>query len=129
MNELVKGLNESAKKIHENNKSKGFWSNGQSGQNVGELLMLIVSELGEAMEAHRKSNFTNMSDFETGLDAFSNFGSSFQAHVKDTFEDEIADSVIRLLDLSAGLGIDLERHINLKVAYNLSRPQLHGKSY
>jgi NTP pyrophosphatase (non-canonical NTP hydrolase) len=70
-----------------------------------------------------------MSDFETDLDAFSDFDSSFLANVKDTFEDEIADAVIRLLDLSAGLEIDLERHIDLKVAYNLSLPQLHGKSY
>ena len=133
MNQLVKGLNESASTIHENNKSKGFWSKGKSGQNVGELLMLVVSELGEAMEAHRKNKFSEPFDRfiwqedlneEKSIDRL-----NFQNYFKDTFEDEIADSVIRLLDLSAGLGIDLERHINLKVAYNLSRPQLHGKLY
>ena len=47
----------------------------------------------------------------------------------DTFEDEIADAVIRLLDLAAGLGIDLEKHISSKVQYNETRPILHGKSY
>ena len=143
MNELVKGLNDSAKIIHENNKKKGFWANGASGQNVGELLMLVVSELGEAMEAHRKSKFSNLdclhldflyarydlNEFDSQHQNFAWMKNKFETSVKDTFEDEIADSVIRLLDLSAGLGIDLERHINLKVAYNLSRPKLHGKAY
>ncbi|MEI2422137.1 hypothetical protein V6O07_17795, partial [Arthrospira platensis SPKY2] len=54
-NLLCQGLNESARIIHKNNKEKGFWD---TEKNVGELLMLVVSELGEAMEAHRKSNFT-----------------------------------------------------------------------
>src|SRR5690606_17972671 len=47
----------------------------------------------------------------------------------ETFEFEIADAVIRLLDLSAGLGIDLEKHINEKVKYNKLRERLHGKQY
>jgi NTP pyrophosphatase (non-canonical NTP hydrolase) len=49
--------------------------------------------------------------------------------VKDTFEDEIADTVIRLLDLSEGLGIDIEKHIRLKLEYNKTRPHKHGKKY
>ena len=35
-------------------REKGFW---KKERNVGEMLMLIVSELGEAIEAHRTNNF------------------------------------------------------------------------
>lgn len=131
MNKLVKGLNESANIIFENNKAKGFWDEER---NKGELLMLVVSELGEAMEAIRKDRYANTHYLDemlaTGHDwknsTFS-FSSAFEKSVKDTFEDEIADAIIRLLDMSAGLGIDIEKHINLKVNYNTTRPLKHGK--
>jgi NTP pyrophosphatase (non-canonical NTP hydrolase) len=106
--ELVKGLNESAKKIYENNKAKGFWDKER---NIGESLMLVVTELSEAMNAHQKGFFATPEVF------------------KDTFEDELADTVIRVLDLCGGLDIDIEKHINLKVEYNKTRARLHGKLY
>jgi NTP pyrophosphatase (non-canonical NTP hydrolase) len=119
--ELVAGLNESAQIIFEGNKAKGFWDKER---NVGEMLMLVVSELGEAMEAHRKGLMTTDENWllyaATG---------DFKSTIKDTFEDELADAVIRLLDMSAGLGIDLEAHISHKVAYNATRERLHGKGY
>ena len=128
---LLSGLNQAATLIHGNNKAKGFWDKER---NVGELLMLVTSELGEAMEAHRKEKFTDWDLFEKEREAEESCGRGeerlyFKAQVKDTFEDEIADAVIRLLDLSCGLGIDLERHIIEKVKYNETRPKLHGKSY
>ena len=91
--------------------------------------MLVTSELGEALEAHRKGRFAEFEQAETNVRLGGEWGANFKAHIKDTFEDEIADAVIRLLDLSAGLGIDLEKHINAKVRYNESRPKLHGKLY
>ena len=50
-------LNELSEEIYQNNKEKGFWDNKR---NVGEMLMLVTSELGEAMEAHRKGRFANL---------------------------------------------------------------------
>ena len=91
--------------------------------------MLVTSELGEAMEAHRKGRFAEFEQAETNVRLGGDWDANFKAYIKDTFEDEIADAVIRLLDLSAGLGIDLEKHINAKVRYNESRPKLHGKLY
>lgn len=129
---LCEGLNSSAQIIFQNNKAKGFWDKER---NVGELLMLITSELGEAMEAHRKGKFAKLERLEFKLSQNSelayekHFSAKFEMHVKDTFEDEIADAVIRLLDLSAGLGIDLEKHINAKVNFNKTRERLHGKLY
>ena len=126
---LCAGLNDSAQVIFQNNKEKGFWDNER---NVGELLMLVTSELGEAMEAHRKGRFARWDDWVKGYSHQDNLEqrkAGFELHVKDKFEDEIADAVIRLLDLSAGLGIDLEKHINAKVEYNKLRERLHGKLY
>lgn len=96
-------LNLLAREIHENAKAKGFWD---STRNRGELFMLIVSELGEALEAHRKGRFANWADFISRSSQINGvrdteekaFVYGFEAEIKDTFEDEIADVVIRILD-------------------------------
>ena len=94
-------LNLLAREIHENAKAKGFWD---TQRNPGELFMLIVSELGEALEAHRKGRFANWERFskDQGGHAFEledkRWISRFQSSIKDTIEDEIADTVIRILD-------------------------------
>lgn len=54
------------------------------------------------------------------------FEKIFKIYIKDTFEDEIADAVIRCLDMSAHLGFDLEAHILAKMRYNTLRPIMHG---
>lgn len=122
---LCNGLNESAKIILENNIEKGF---NNPNYNIGELLMLITSELGEALESHRQDKLSDWDSYNKDIDKLGE-NESFRIHIKDTFEDEIADAIIRLLDLSARLNIDLEKHINAKVMYNKSRPYLHGKKY
>lgn len=127
---LCEGINKSAQIIFQNNKEKGFWDKKR---NVGELLMLVTSELSEALEAHRKGKFANIEKFDESLISLKKDENAYSEHfkmwMKDTFEDEIADAIIRLLDLSAGLGIDLEKHINAKVRYNKTRPKLHGKLF
>lgn len=127
---ICTGLNDSARQIHQNNKEKGFWDNER---NTGELLMLVVSELGEAMEAHRKGKFADHKLFDREIEANPEHNNTlefaFKHHIKDTFEDEVADAIIRLLDLSAGLGINIEWHIQKKIEYNKTRGRLHGKKY
>jgi NTP pyrophosphatase (non-canonical NTP hydrolase) len=102
-------------------------------KNIGELLMLIVSELGEALEAHRCGRFANKEALEDILKLI-NGGSKMGllAHypqIKDTFEDEIADVLIRLFDLCGYLDLDIEKHIKAKMQYNRTRPHKHGKEY
>ncbi len=46
---------------HQNAKDKGFWDKER---NIGELLMLITSELAEALEAHRKSRTSKGYDIQ-----------------------------------------------------------------
>ena len=126
-------INELAAEIYAQNKAKGFWD---TKRNVGELLMLIVSELAEALEAHRKEkvayseNILQMlaSGF-TWEEEAADLKETFERGIKDTFEDEIADAAIRIFDLAGGLGIDLDFHIQQKLAYNKTRPFKHGKKY
>ena len=48
---------------------------------------------------------------------------------KDTFEDEIADVMIRLCDLCGELNIDIEKQIEWKTSHNKTRENKHGKSF
>lgn len=114
------------KEIHQNAKEKGFWDKPRE---VGTLLMLIISELAEALEADRKDNRS-----PKDLNGFDDLGQcgfdgKFRNYIKDTFEDELADVAIRLFDLCGGLNIDLEKHIEIKMSYNKRREKLHGKRY
>ena len=122
-------IKEIQKEIHKVNVEKGFW---EDRKNVGEVLMLIVSELGEALEAHRSSRKALVELFDAkSIDRTeaADYQADFEQCIKDTFEDEIADTVIRILDMCEGFGIDLERHIELKLEYNRTRPYKHGKKY
>ena len=126
-------LNDFCKEVFEANKLKGF---DVSRQNIGQTLMLIVSELSEALEAHRKGRNASLEGFYNGLNYMMDihpeverFKSSFITYIKDSFEDEIADSFIRLMDLVGGLGIDIDTHIELKRRYNATREHKHGKAY
>jgi len=143
-------INELVQKAHENAVSKGFYEcarcegsgkvgsfvcntcngSGKTSKNIGELLMLVVSELGEALEAHRSNGRTPMWEFfYEMIDSGKPFEEAFKENIKDTFEDELADAVIRICDMCGYLGIDLEKHIDLKMKYNATRKHKHGKSY
>ena len=60
------------------------------------FLMLVVSEIGEMVEADRKSRRANPEGFEkcVGL----TYDDRFKGYIKDTLEDELADVVIRICD-------------------------------
>lgn len=73
--------------------SHGFHDEGHSDEHY---MMLIVSEIGEMVEADRKNRHANLAGFEkcVGL----TWDDRFKDYVKDSFEDELADVVIRLFD-------------------------------
>ena len=134
---MNEGLNKACAQIHKQNKEKGFYDDKRQ---IGTLLMLMVSELSEAMEADRKGKYADMEEFEslkdldTGLprkliDQDELFKDRFERCIKDTYEDEIADTFIRLMDHVGYLEIDIEKHIELKLKYNSLRPHKQGKGY
>lgn len=122
-------INKLAQEVHQIARSKGFY---EREKNIGEMLALIHSEVSEALEADRNGRSLEweqlyLSQIMELPDP--NFFIRFSKHVKGSFEDELADIVIRVLDLAAFKGIDLEGHIKAKVRYNKSRSHRHGKSY
>lgn len=106
---------------------KGFATHWQ---NVPEKLMLVVTELSEAMEAFRHLKQPLLDVLTLGIDHSSREGytaSDEQKHYLENFKEELADAAIRLFDLAGSLGIDLEEEINMKMRKNEGRPPKHGK--
>ncbi len=120
-------------KVHATAVEKGFWDKEF---NLGEKLMLITSELGEALEADRTGKSANIEEFDKYLagngeviPSLESYIDQFKKHIKDSFSDELADATIRIFDLAGKMNIDLEYHIRHKMQYNSTRPKLHGKKY
>jgi len=119
-------LNELAEKIHANALVHGFYDDEKV--NIPEKLMLIVTELGEAMEAYRNNHNTDWEGYNKLIDrGIEDEKGAFERLVKNTIEDELADTIIRTLDLCGYMKIDIAENIKLKMKYNESRPYKHGK--
>jgi NTP pyrophosphatase (non-canonical NTP hydrolase) len=103
-------LKQLSERAHKMSQQKGFWDEQrQMNESLLDIyltakLMLIVSELGEACEARRKGDINN-------------------------FNEEIADTIIRLLDLCGFLELDIEKEIEKKMKINEARPKKHGKKF
>jgi NTP pyrophosphatase (non-canonical NTP hydrolase) len=118
-------INQLAKEITANATEKGFWDRELI---IPEKLMLIVSEISEAMEADRKAKFagTFVKRHRKEFKDDEEYRVWFATEVKDTFEDELADACIRIFDLANYMGVDIEYHIKAKMKYNEYRPKMHG---
>jgi len=98
-------LNDYAQEAHKANRQ--WWhdlnTDKRLERNKGELLMLIVSEVAEAMEGERKDlNDTHLPN-------------------RRMAEVELADVLIRVFDYAAAYGYDLEGAYQEKMAYNRNR--------
>lgn len=98
-------LNDYTREVHELNQR--WWHDPATGEkltrNVGEMLMLVVSEIAEAMEGHRKGLMDDKLPHRSML------------------EVELADAVIRIFDVCGGLGLDLHGAFVEKLEYNRTR--------
>lgn len=111
MNDLTKtavaGIAAAQDLCHGIAKAGGWWTDLATGQpkvrNKGELLMLIVSEVAEAMEGERKDLMDD-----------------HLPHRKMA-EVELADVLIRVFDYAGGHGYDLAGAVAEKLAYNQQR--------
>lgn len=122
-------INELAKEIHANAIEKGFFDKEK---NIGEMLALIHSEVSEALEADREGNYY-MGDVTVLNKHFPDnkfFKEQFEdCGIKSSFQDELADIIIRVFDLAEYKKVNLEEHIKAKMRYNSLREKYHGKKY
>jgi NTP pyrophosphatase (non-canonical NTP hydrolase) len=113
---------------------KGFWDNPYLSGSIApetvidQKLMLIVGELSEAHEEIRKGYPPAYAYYEhNGVQI--PLTQSLPTDKPEGFGIELADAVIRIMDLCEALGIDLEGAMLAKHAYNLTRPYKHGKRF
>jgi NTP pyrophosphatase (non-canonical NTP hydrolase) len=98
-------MNQLKAEIHETAVSKGWWDEPRE---VGTLIALIHSELSEGLEAAREDlPDDKLPDF-SGL------------------EVELADAIIRILDMAAAMELQVVEAMMEKVKLNKTRAYRHG---
>ena len=122
-------LNEWAKEIHENAVAHGWW---EEERQLPEVLMLIVSELAEALEEARAGD--KMNGRIRCMHYYSGEGYVSSAPTNcckkpEGIVVEVADALIRILDWFGHEGIDIEGIVREKHEYNKTRPYKHGKKF
>jgi NTP pyrophosphatase (non-canonical NTP hydrolase) len=120
----MKNLNELRDKAFAYAERQGFHENRL---NFGERLMLVVSELAEALEADREGKWACLA-IQDFLDP-SMPKAEYENRVRGTVQEELADTIIRVADIAGIYKIDLDWHVKAKMAYNQTRPYKHGKKY
>jgi NTP pyrophosphatase (non-canonical NTP hydrolase) len=129
-------LNDLRDAAYTNSKEHGFHDEPKS---MGDYIALIHSELSEALEDFRNGNPPTKVWYEIkghGL-FFSNTQYEEQSSGDLTIGDgprkpcgipsEMADVIIRVLDFCGAHGIDIDKAVTEKMAYNKTRPHKHGK--
>lgn len=121
-------INDLVKAAHDNAVSKGWWDEDRS---FGEIIALIHSEASEALEDYRNGKkpsqvWYERKDEDGSIWSTADPGTTFKDWKPCGIPSELADIVIRVFDACGRYGIDLERAITEKMAYNATRPQRHG---
>lgn len=140
-NKILTGLTICGLLANDNSRNKGFWETpklyedlvaemtasgnyskadfalleAKFSRNIGEALMLVVSEAAEALECARKDIDKPAEHIDPAQ--FSNL------------EEEFADMIIRILELGYGLNLSVGAAVVAKMKYNETRPYKHEKKF
>ena len=103
---FVESFNLLANNVHDTAVEKGWWDEER---NNGEIIALMHSELSEALEAIRHGNPPDdkIPEF-TGVEA------------------ELADVIIRIMDMAPARGWRIAEAVIAKIAMNKTRARKHG---
>lgn len=101
-------LNEWAKEVHSLAREKGWYDKPRP---VAEVLLNVQGEVCELWEAYRAGRLNLQCDKPIPLDCA---------------QEELADIIIRCLDIAEHWGVDIEHAVRTKHEYNRSRPIRHG---
>ncbi len=120
---MGRSLNEIAKAVHDNAVEKDFHDYSESEEVfITREALNIVCEVAELNEAKREGRLDALCDKKEGMLALF-------LRPLTCKEEEYADIIIRALDQCRRLEIDIERAVEIKHAYNRSRPKKHGKPH
>ena len=114
-------LNELRNEAYSIAKANG-WHEEEHSDN--HCLMLVITEIAEAVQADRKDKHADIASFKEYQTYYGSFLLSeetreirfkddFEAYIKNTVEDELADVMIRCLDLAGLRGFDLREAVKL----------------
>ncbi|MDR2170688.1 MAG: hypothetical protein LBP59_11140 [Planctomycetaceae bacterium] len=106
---FIAEFNKVAKLCFDQSATSGFWDEER---NNGECIALMHSELSEALEGLRHGNPAS-----EHIPAFS------------AVEEELADLIIRLMDLAYGRNWDIAKAMQAKMEFNKTRQHKHGKTF
>jgi len=103
-----------ARLCHETSALKGFWKSEDRGGpttyevDVPKRIALLHTEVSEAFEGYR----SDLAD----------------DHLPDEsmFSVELADVIIRIMDMSIAMNLNVEGLVIRKMVYNITRPPMHG---
>jgi hypothetical protein len=96
---MIEELKQLAKQIHQNAKAKGFYDRKDEKLFEVHQVFEIVKEIAEFHEAYKKRRSTPLDIYlQDYAEEIAKEKDVFEALVKDTYQDELADIVIRCLD-------------------------------
>jgi|WetSurMetagenome_2_1015567.scaffolds.fasta_scaffold07149_5 hypothetical protein len=100
-------------------KEHGFHEGKESTETA---LMLVITELAEAVEADRNNKHADIDKFNLCINQGGDFWRFFIIFIEGTIESELADTAIRLLDLAGANNVDLSDRFIIAYIVNKKKP-------